>query len=681
MKYNYGDFVRSGTYVYYCNETACTGPIGSQWTVFQSGEVCPQQFPDPVSGKCEASSDPLCINPCIRLANGQLVVNKDTAQCRVFTTTTDGSGGQNQPCPTVCPQACVEMWETCPPGTGIVSTLATNTVTDLLSLTSPILLDGSPNSLWPQTYSGTPYNECYSFNTRLCDMAMAKQVTYNQNPVTQAPLPQPFTLCYANCPAGTFPSVFDNNICLFNPVDLDIDPNEAYRVSGPDTSVQRVFCNPLYYNESLWGGLDAVNLSLNPEGKYPGKQKGCAIIPVPSKESTTCPAGTSSYLNEYFNLEWCLPECKTGYVLDLTQTTCISTCEGAPITSSSEFNSFIDYVDFYAMSGRCKTVNGQEVNCAQNNIPGRCPVDEREALSSSTGVSANHSENTWSASSLNPDATSPSGYGGSQALFLANLSAYQKNYSDNRGPEQTPLISCPDGMVRGNSAIKELSQFCYDTCMTGYEPSYVCPNGASQCANPQFICIAKCPGPSEGLGAWISTYYENASTCKYKYPNNNLPTDPALFVACPDDGRFITQQVLQKGTNITIPECVKTTYLRNVTCPQGFLLGPNNQCIQGCNSSETILNVGGTMVCQGPVGDTGRHEIDLIAVSDRDRSAQNFKHRVLTRKSYGRGVGTDPGAYIESSTPTKIATYASIGGVVLLTGFAAYHLLKPRPNT
>jgi hypothetical protein len=331
------------------------------------------------------------------------------------------------------------------------------------------------------------------------------------------------------------------------------------------------------------------------------------------------------------------------------------------------------------MSGRCKSINGQEINCAQNNIPGRCPVDEREGQSSSSGVSSNHAENRWSASSLNPDATSPSGYGGTQGSFIGSLTAFQKNYSDNRGPDQTPLISCPDSMVRGNPAKKELSQFCYDTCMTGYEPAYICPNGASQCSNPQYICRAKCPGPSEGLGAWISTDYENASTCKYKYPNN-IPSDPALFVACPDDGRFITQQVLQKGTNITIPECVKTTYLRNVTCPQGFLLGTNNQCIQGCNSAETILTIGNTLLCQASVGDTSRHEVDLVAIADRDRSAQNFKHRVLTRKSYGRGVGSDPGANVESSTASKIGTYGAVGGLFLLTGFAAYHLLKPKPK-
>lgn len=127
----------------------------------------------PIAGQCAVRpSYDICQNPCIRDPNtGKLKPNPQTSQCRVFPGLSDANNGQ---CATVCPQYCVEMWETCPPGTGMLTTtLNSQDDSDVLSLQGPTLNDNvTPNPYFPAYRNGEdpivgpwpnpnrPYKEC-----------------------------------------------------------------------------------------------------------------------------------------------------------------------------------------------------------------------------------------------------------------------------------------------------------------------------------------------------------------------------------------------------------------------------------------------------------------------------------------------------------------------------------------
>jgi len=136
-----------------------------------------------------------------------------------------------------------------------------------------------------------------------------------------------------------------------------------------------------------------------------------------------------------------------------------------------------------------------------------------------------------------------------------------------------------------------------------------------------------------------------------------------------------------------------------VTCPvgQNFVStvvtdpttsAPTQSCMAACNSNEAFVKQGSTVTCQvmnpqNPQSST-RHEIDVIALGDQINTADPFKTRILKRKNFSKGPGTDPNIYLPSPssgflTNVTTSTYAA-GGLATFVGvgFLAYNLLKKK---
>lgn len=638
-----GTLYRIANNFFYC-QASCAGipgdssgvgyePVGGS-LLYTYGSTCPAPvgltnyapIPNPKTGACERTqlNDP-CVNPCVRQANGTLSVNSNSGSCRVFPNVTSGGNQSylNNSCPTVCPSACVELWQSCPPGTGPLTTLAqTKSSVDLLSLTGPYRQDGEINPLWPTNYSSTrnpiktpnaqsgaqpifgkPYTECYAYNTEFCDLPMAWQKT------VESVLGTKTTQCFSSCPAGTFPDSLDPSICNFLPDNRIIKSNE---ITSND-KLQTVFCNPQYFNPVYFADQGGI-------------QKGCQSRGLPAKQGSSCIQGTSPYVNEFFNLEWCMPDCPTGYFFDLSQSTCVASCQG---TIQEVYNPYLDYVDLYSTTNRCE----EGKDCLQNNTPGRCPSKS----------------------------TSPTN---SRLVTLRN--------SVNSTTSDTKLSDCPVGMEGGNPARNEQANLCYDVCQDGYEPVSFCNNNQPSCSNENLIfsCRAQCPRHSEGLGPWSEKNNNPIFSCTYNYPGNIAPTDPNLWVPCPDDGRFYTLQTLPlSDTSIstlvrTEPLCIRKSYLRRTTCPIGFTL-TNNECLSSCNSNDALVtDSNGITTCQSSLNHSTRHSFDLQALVDGSNAKKKFQGHVLLRKAFSRGLGSDPNQGLSDPSSTTIPTWLWIAAGV-----------------
>ena len=710
-----------------------------------SGASAP--VPDPQTGTCLKSplsgTDAACVNPCIRLANGQLAVNRNSNQCRVFPGTTDGgiAGGivtGSDQCTTVCPKTCVELWQTCPLGTAPISSLIqTKSPTDVLALTGPYRADGSSNPLWPNNYAssfngvapigGKPYTECYSFNTDICEMPSARMETSAFEPATdKLPAVPAKTRCYATCPEGTFQDPNDSKQCLFKPIgDIVYDPkdqaeNPLSAYYQPTTPVQRIFCNPQFYNPLYWDE-EKPDGSLYFPG-YKGTQKGCKIIDLPTKQGSSCGVGLLPIINENFNLEWCMPECPSGYFSDLSQSTCVATCQGS--TGSPEivypgsmagFNAFLDYVDFYATTNRCKESSHDpniEQDCAQNYVHGRCPALQKEPVDSKKiqftdttspeNVLLNYkSINTQCPLKRLKDYTNgiqnnfPNEKFVLKALQLANITQYQRSYptgpnkiSDNFGDK---YYTCPDGMVIGDDGCGENNNICYDQCAEGYEPVTSCNNGSTTCSieNTVYSCMAKCPASTEGLGPWKENNKGSVHTCEYVYPQ--VPSDPSLWVPCPDDGRFTVLQ--NSPTDISLapeartpPLCLRKTYLRQSACfvstnPISDPTTGLTMCVAACNANDIVItNKDGQVVCQSVILQTPTLQLDLVAVSDSENAKPEFRYRTMTRLNLVRGYGTDPNVGIADPQAPKEPQWASFlkWGLIALAVIIAISFILPK---
>jgi hypothetical protein len=774
--------------IYICTSGTCVGPSSPDvdsinWTPLNSLLPSDEQqlectrtggpLPNPESAACEKSPlngpEAACVNPCIRLSNGALAVNKNTSQCRVFPNTTEGGNattvqgpsGATQSCPTVCPTACVEMWETCPPGTAPLTTLIqTKFPVDVKSLTGPYkasydYLGNGPdgpsgpisnlNRLFPHNYArydngvlpigGKPYTECYSYNTSFCELPMAWQETVSGPPPVSpfGSASDPITVCYSNCPAGTFQNPSDPHVCLFAPLDGFVDINDPFANYTPDTLVQKVFCNPQYFNPSYWNPID-----------YPGKggiQNGCVAKALPAKQGSTCPAGTSPVINENFNLEWCLPDCPNGYFSDLTYSTCIPTCQGAFATaagiptengrSTTDYNVYLDYVDFYAQEFRCKEITYEtntqtysvSVDCIQNFTSGRCPAEQKKPKESDLYnrivsdrtttephdviVSAN-SINTQCYDKLYREWLATRGKSGmprndyeAWKTYLDQIRKYQA--ANPNGPSKISAFygsqnytACPIGMTLGNTDCGENTNLCYDNCIDGYEPVTYCNNGAQNCSgspeNIVYACRALCPGPNEGLGPWKAVDAWPVYSCEYQYPNGVAPKDPAAWVTCPDDGRYTILQSSPNGPLISSqaaqdrspPLCIRDTYLRHFTCPNGYngstdTTTGTTKCTEACDVGDMIVTLpDGTVVCQNVNIQNSKYQVDLLAVSNSNDTKPEFQHRVLRRLNLARGLGLDPNIGLQNpqaEPESPWLNYLKIAGFVIV-GIVLFIVIK-----
>jgi len=677
---------------------------------------------DPFTGTCEKSAlnDP-CVNPCIRLPSGSLKVNQTSSMCRVFPTTTSGGTAQvgtTFNCPTVCPSACVELWETCPEGTGPLVTLSqSKSPVDVLALTGPYQSDGhTVNPLFPLNYlgnyndsttslaplNGKPYTECYAFNTAFCELPNAWQETTLLG-----------QFCYSNCPVGTIQDPTNRGNCLFLPIDTSKNPFDPTQVTY-QSPLNSVYCNPQYFNP--------LYFSVTPGTPGGGVQKGCSAKPLPTKQGSSCPYGTLPYVNDFFSLEWCMPDCPSGFVQDLFQTTCIATCE-ATYTGQPTFNSFLDYVEFYAISNKCAVAldvmgNLVEKKCIQNETPGRCHLpftvpskpnpnslllfDNVLGLQVNNAPLQNINVKYSSIDLQGPKAMNKSfnqteiGLSNEEyKQFLTKYSAL-KEYQESFGVPDGSL-ECPEGMVLGNAALgltNESQNLCYDTCADGYEPISYCPNGALQCTNYTFACRSMCPAKSEGLGPWIDTPDPG---CAYQYPNNVIPADPNLWNSCPDDGRYYVQQSntndIQKASSSqrNPPVCLKKTYLRQITCPNNYniLLSKDSGgpvCSSACNSDEAFIKSSSNVYTCSTVGSQSEnHSIDLQALADSNNASLAFKNKILKRKNFSKGFGVDPNQNLPSTPSTSYSanvnsTTVAVGSLIGLVslGLLTFNLFKKK---
>lgn len=683
---------------YFCSDPAqCQGPPVSQasgptnngWLIANSsgqysyGPMCPATgqnnqyvpMPDPNSGACEkTAANDKCANPCIRGSNGKLIVNANSGQCRVFPNVTEGGNAAfiNNSCPTVCPSACVELWDSCPPGTGPLTTLAqTKSPSDLFSLTGPYRQDDTVNPLWPSNYVynnpqnltpiyGKPYTECYSYNTEFCDLPMGTQKT-----VITPTAPFFETQCFSSCPQGTFPDPMESTNCLF----LPLDATSSSAITA-ETKVQKVFCNPQYFDPVYWPEPNA------------GQQKGCKARGLQSKQGSSCPQGTSPVVNEFFNLEWCMPDCPLGYFFDLTQSTCVANCQGTD--AQSTYSTYLDYVDFYATSQRCLP----GTNCIQNFTAGRCPTQSTSPQNSRVFVYSPESTNAEDvpikANSVNTECPAKNARQG----LGAQPKATQKMISDAQSMSSVNtnvLGECPTGMKFGASACNESGNLCYDECLPGYEPMSFCSNGQSTCGpeNLIYACMALCPSHREGLGPWSELNNGQLYSCVYNYPGAVAPSDPNLWIQCPDDGRYtILQSTNSNDTTLSAaariePVCLRKYYLKRSTCPLGFTQ-VGSECISACSSSEVLIHLpNGDIVCQASNSQSSRHDMDIAALADSPNTKSEFKQHLLTRKAFSRGIGQDPNSGVGSSSD-PVAWYYYVAGGVALAFFVwiFYNILK-----
>lgn len=688
-----------------------------------------------------------CVNPCIRLGanyNGPLAVNSDPGQCRVFPNTTAGgnSTDPNRSCQTVCPEACVELWDTCPPGTGpLVSLMQTKTASDVIALSGPYRADGAVNPLWadgiyvaPLIYSintngtsniqqpigGKPYTECYRYNTEYCDLPIARQeqvfIRDALGNVTSTQIG-----CFAGCPNGTYPSQTEQYQCLFFTADKQPQPPASTYGSGPSEGpppeLQQVFCNPQYYDP------------IYAPDPYKGIQIGCKARPLATKQGSTCGPGTTAVVNDNFNLEWCMPECPTGYTTDLTGSTCMATCDGSMQGAVENrgtlgsytlygFNPFLDYVDFYSTQFKCKA----GVNCTQDFTTGRCPSarytpqkmnDQRYgAQEVLNGLKPEDVLVHWSSLNTEGPARMAKMYTetkGARGLSPQQYAAWRSHYeavkayqtANPHGPNaksrwhalkelgaDSTWIRCPFGMVQGDeSAMLENGNLCYDKCPDGYKADSYCANGAKDCPTAQrvHVCRAECPKQEEGLGPWVPINDPPLYACKYKYPKGESPKDPNLWVKCPDDGRFTVQtasssDIATESSALARaePMCVRNTFLRYITCPVGFneytdpTTGVTN-CVQACNAESMVFQLEDTKTgamdwyCQSGGVQDGRYTVDVPAAADTG-ALPEFSNRVLRRLNFPKGTGIDPTTGLSSSSGTGSSGGSNNSGLLIGLG-------------
>lgn len=96
----------------------------------------------------------------------------------------------------------------------------------------------------------------------------------------------------------------------------------------------------------------------------------------------------------------------------------------------------------------------------------------------------------------------------------------------------------------------EVPGLCYDRCLPNFKPVRLCvtsatdisvanENDANQCPpnDLRYGCLPDCPRNWEPDNSTPGVY-----NCVYRYPGldkGKFPTDPALWVTCPEDGRFL----------------------------------------------------------------------------------------------------------------------------------------------
>lgn len=557
--------------------------------------------PAPVSGIHDTSQD-ICqplpesspsLAPCIRLPNGSLVPNPDSQFCRYFKTYSNPNDTQ---CPTICPDSCVELWETCASGTGqLTSVVHTKTATD--GIIQQMVGNPTPGVLYKD------YRECYAFGTKFC--------TFPETKLTR--LADGTTVCFKDCPPGTYA---DDDMCYVS------DPTVSGPVGNP------LFCNPQYFTSVFSGGTFL----------------GCKKIPLGVKDTESCPAGFEPIVNEQFTTEWCQPQCPTGFFPSLNLDFCFASC--------NRDNAFQDYVDYYIKSGRCG--GSPEGECPANAL-GQCPTTTSTSVESSyTQTYANvvvlvppAMPTTVFGSSSIPSKTRT----GQPTQKVAQpdnpetiINCYPGMVTALPNTGETAGFcydECPESFVS--------AEICANT-------GAVFLSGTPTCDPSQvrFVCLAQCPVGFDPVTVDATT--QKMLTCAFRYPNNKVPTDPSLFVQCPSDGTStsitLPDPTLPSGQSAPQrpPVCLRRIFERNQACPENFYLLPAfkgppalpARCVQNCPKNSTPVFRDGSVVCTEQCPQDGRFTQNFTSLYNTGSTLSNYKNSNCIRKSFGVGTGSDP---------------------------------------
>lgn len=587
--------------------------------------------------------------PCIRV-NGKLMPNPEHRSCRSFSNYVGATGV----CRTVPPDACVELWESCPAGTGVLTSVVhTKTPQHLMQLMGPAANgQQTGNPFFDDQNNYHSYTECYGIGNQFCEFPESKLLT--ESGVQK---------CYKDCPIGTTEDANDQKTCTFNG--------------------SQIQCNPQYYEQT---------------------NTACIKKPLGTQSVATCPAGHETFVNDQFTVEWCMPKCPEGFVHDVTYSSCIPLCRG---TSNQSWNRignhsiFQDLLDFYAYSVnptwanrlRCGySTGGVPKKCALADQPGRCPTSKYVApISAYANASKNVASrptgmpvrqfNTASLPKKHRTSSQDVAY---QTYLQTTLTNLQNNWTyvaPLPSTGVTPLTDtnttvCPSGMVTALPNTLEKVGYCYDECPTGFNSAEICrttgemtQTGTLQCgaSDIQSICVADCPA------GWRSKILTgNIQTCEYIYPNNKVPTDPALFVPCPDNGTFLpftnadTTGPLGQALKPTPPVCVRKIIQRNVTCPKNHY-EVNGQCIEGCqNGYIPIKQADGTFVCMQTCPSDNRMSSGLESQPGLQDDAQ------CIRKPQTNGPGLDPVSLLHSQDTSGLEK----GFIILAIVFVTFTVLQ-----
>ncbi len=552
------------------------------------------------NGMCSlrAEDDPT-LNPCVfDEATHSWKVNPDSRQCR----TQNQYVGTGTTCPTTCPDACVPLWESCPSGTGVLTRVVhTKSAQHIYQLTNETtLFDDTPNKDYKS------YTECYAYGNQYCELPETRMQVINGTPG-----------CYKDCPVGT---------------SLDTVADSTGLTCTTTEGSNPVYCNPQYFSTIYASGI-AV---------------GCKKKALTYKTVNTCPTGYETFINDQFAVEWCMPKCPQGFVHDVTYTKCIATCNGTSSEWTGGYNTFRDVLDFYITQKELRCTAGTV--CAAANQPGKCPVNTYTAFKSKfASTHINNNAGNTSTEKRQFGISSLATKHRTQALdsaYQVSLAAATITLGNGNsvGPSPFSSIECPTGMKAALPSTREKQGFCYDECPDLFVAAEVCRTSGQialtssdplNCADAdiQPICIASCPN------GWAAQRAHGANTCSYVYPNNVVPTNPDLFVDCPDNGAFITVGP-QGGTSSyvapTPPVCIRKQFQRNASCPLNYIL-LNGECIENCknNSFPIVKNDQITCVNQCPMDGRYEHTIDL-------GSNNTLTDAQCIRKNQTNGNGLDP---------------------------------------
>lgn len=562
--------------------------------------------------------------PCIRV-NGKLVPNPDSQYCRYFKTYSNPNDTQ---CPTICPDSCVELWETCASGTGeLTSVVHTKAPAD--GIIQQMLGNPTPGVLYKD------YRECYAFGTKFC--------TYPETKLTR--LDDGTYVCYKDCPPGTYA---DSDMCYVS------DPSVSGPVGNP------LFCNPQYFSSVYSNGTFL----------------GCKKIPLGVKETESCPSGFEPIVNEQFTTEWCQPKCPDGYFPSMNLDFCFATC--------SRDIPFQDYADYYIKTGRC--AGSPEGDCPANSL-GQCPTDTTVSVESRYSQSYSNvavlvppgMPSTVFASSSIPD-TTRSGAPTQKVAQPDNPDTIINCYPDMvtalpDSGEQTGFCydQCPEGFVS--------AEICSNTGQVFFSGTPTCDP-----TNVRFVCMAKCPAGYDPVT--IDAKTQKMWTCAYRYPNNKVPTDPNLFVQCPADGSFVQYDLqdptLPNGQSAQQkpPVCIRRIFQRNQACPENFYLLPAYtngtttlppRCVQNCPKNSTPVFREGQVVCTEQCPQDGRYIQNFYSLYNTANTLDDYKNSNCIRKSFGMGVGDDP-LYMTTNQSNTFTDTRNVGlsAVAVVFGVLAF---------